>query len=558
MKVLFYVGYQKQKFDKLTYLDYGIGGSEYCVINLAQTFSDRGHDVVVSGEVYTEVIDGVSYINLEDLEGNQHFDAVIATNYIHYIPLLKDLNITYDKSLFWMHNNEYYPYYNGEVLEGNGESYFESDKIDKIVAVSQYHADELKKLYPRVRAKITHIDNAINFDQIESVSVERIKNKFIYTSAADRGLDNLLKIWPKIKELKPDAILCVATPPYGLEWYNEYVTDMDGVFFLGSLSPEDLYKNIKSSEYWVYPSQYDETYCITALEMMAAGVKIVSTDTGNLKNLLSNRGVIVDSTKTTSVINQTIVDSIEFIDERDDIQQGYLYAAKEYAKNQTWDIRYDEWEYLIHVCNRIYPDLYSYYKNKEAWVERFITYSARTKEWDLIVDEPFMNTFSFPLFTPEFCKMIREEAEHSKAWTLNRHEYYPTTDMLLEAIDMNGIYMEVLREYVMSMGVYMWALEGRGWDDLQSENFLAKYVPDAQGHLSIHHDSSDITCLIQLSDENEYEGGGTWFRRQKKLVKNPIGYATVHPGNITHKHGARAVTKGSRYIIVSFMSNSER
>ena len=69
---------------------------------------------------------------------------------------------------------------------------------------------------------------------------------------------------------------------------------------------------------------------------------------------------------------------------------------------------------------------------------------------------------------------------------------------------------------------------------------------------------SDITCLVQLSDLNEYEGGGTWFRRQKKLVKNDIGYVTLHPGNITHKHGARSVTSGKRYIIVSFMSNTER
>ena len=169
-----------------------------------------------------------------------------------------------------------------------------------------------------------------------------------------------------------------------------------------------------------------------------------------------------------------------------------------------------------------------------------------------------MNTFTFPLFTSEFCKMIREEAEHANSWTVDRHEFYPTTDMILQTIGMHGIYMEVLREFVMPVSKYMWALDGEGWDDLQSENFLARYTPDAQGHLSIHHDSSDITCLVQLSDLDEYEGGGTWFRRQRELVKNGIGYVTIHPGNITHKHGARAVTEGARYIIVSFMKNPKR
>jgi len=75
--------------------------------------------------------------------------------------------------------------------------------------------------------------------------------------------------------------------------------------------------------------------------------------------------------------------------------------------------------------------------------------------------------------------------------------------------------------------------------------------------INVIHDRADITCLIQLSDLDEYEGGGTWFRRQKQLVKSPIGYATLHPGNITHKHGARATTKGTRYIVVSFMENRE-
>lgn len=28
---------------------------------------------------------------------------------------------------------------------------------------------------------------------------------------------------------------------------------------------------------------------------------------------------------------------------------------------------------------------------------------------------------------------------------------------------------------------------------------------------------------------------------------------TLHPGNITHKHGARAVTSGTRYVVVSFI-----
>ena len=106
---------------------------------------------------------------------------------------------------------------------------------------------------------------------------------------------------------------------------------------------------------------------------------------------------------------------------------------------------------------------------------------------------------------------------------------------------MDEIYNDVMKEFVMPLSIYMWGIEGKGWDSMKSENFLAKYVPSAQGHLSIHHDKADITCLIQLSDLNEYEGGGTWFRRQKELIKNNIGYAKPY----ILKHNSQAWGKSS-------------
>ena len=90
---------------------------------------------------------------------------------------------------------------------------------------------------------------------------------------------------------------------------------------------------------------------------------------------------------------------------------------------------------------------------------------------------------------------------------------------------------------------------------MNSEDFLAKYTPNAQGHLSLHHDHSNITALVTLSNFDEYKGGGTYFSHRKKLVKKSKDMF-LFILNITHKHGARATTKGTRYIIVSFMKNS--
>ena len=558
MKVLIYAGYQKFPFNKNTWLELGSGGTEYSVIKLAEYLFNEGHEVIVSGEVITDNCDGVVYQHITDLEQNQHFDVVIATAYIHYIKLFEELNVTYDKSFFWIHNEEFYPWYNAESLPNGGLDYLNDDRLTYVVAVSEFHKKILISKYPELSTKIVVIENAIDILDWGSIEVERYENKFIYTSAPDRGLEQLLQIWPQILEMIPDASLWVATPPYALDWYETYKGLYEGIHFLDNLSPSELYTQIKSSEYWIYPSQYTETYCITALEMMYGGVKIVSTDTGNLSNLLMGKACMISTPSDLESLKSEIFNEFKYLYENKTLQMINQKNAQEFAKHQIWSNRINEWTNLLESDGKLHPELYTYFEDPQAWIERFVTYSARTKEWELIVDEPFDNCFSFPLFTEEFCKMIREEAEHCRCWTTDRHDNYPTTDMVIDTIGLHDTYMEILRLFVMPFSIYMWALEGRGWDDMQSENFLAKYVPSAQGHLSIHHDSSDITCLIQLSDLDEYEGGGTWFRRQKKLVKNSIGYATIHPGNITHKHGARAVTKGTRYIIVSFMKNLER
>jgi len=568
MKILFCIGYQKEAYSPNKWIEEGSGGSEYAVMKLSEKMSSLGHEVVVTGEVITGMYEGVRYLSYEDLGVNQHYDVVIATNYIHYLQELDSREITFDKSYFWVHNNEFYPWWNGETLEQDGRPNLHNSRLTKVIAVSEYSKNKLLQVYPEMEGKIEVIPNAIDpSDWNVYGRVQKIKDRFIYSSAADRGLMNLLNMWGDIKKIKPNASLVVATPPYALEWYDSYKTNLQDVEFIGSLPPSRLYEEILKSEYWMYPSYYDETYCITALEMMKGRVKIISSDTGNLLSLLQGKGKLISSAMDLDEMKTEMLKVLELEKNNPNSLQSFLDNANRYANNQNWDNVADIWfnriggdskpQRVLYKEERLHPELYSYYDNPEEWKNKFVTYSARTKEWDLIVDEPIMNIFTFPLFTPEFCKMIREEAEYSNDWTVNRHEFYPTTDMVLETIGMHDIYMEVLREYVMPVSIYMWELEGKGWDSLSSENFLAKYTPNAQGHLSIHHDASNITCLVQLSNQDEYEGGGTLFKRQKALLKNEIGYVTIHPGNITHKHGAKAVTSGTRYIIVSFMKNLE-
>ena len=122
---------------------------------------------------------------------------------------------------------------------------------------------------------------------------------------------------------------------------------------------------------------------------------------------------------------------------------------------------------------------------------------------------------------------------------------------------MDKIYNRVINDHVRPLAINRFWLEGESWTYLRDESFIIKYPHDQQAHLSLHHDHSSITTLVNLNP-GEFKGGGTYFPKFKCNV-NPkeMGVMTLHPGNITHKHGARPVTEGIRYVVVSFIKSKD-
>ena len=172
----------------------------------------------------------------------------------------------------------------------------------------------------------------------------------------------------------------------------------------------------------------------------------------------------------------------------------------------------------------------------------------------MIIDEIGGNIIEFPLFTEEFCSEILELAKDNGRWTTDRHDFYPTTDMLLKEIEMDEVYNKVINDLVVPLVCWYWKLEGDKWErkDRIDESFIVKYIPEEQAHLSLHHDNATMTCVVKLN--NDFKGGGTYFPMYKTLVQPArIGHAFVHPSSMTHRHGARPVIEGERYVLVSFI-----
>jgi hypothetical protein len=56
--------------------------------------------------------------------------------------------------------------------------------------------------------------------------------------------------------------------------------------------------------------------------------------------------------------------------------------------------------------------------------------------------------------------------------------------------------------------------------------------------------------VVTLNED--FTGGGTFFSKQKVRLQGKKGEISIHPGQVTHRHGGLPVLSGQRYIIVSF------
>ncbi len=771
MKIVLYAGYYSPPYSPETIDEIGLGGTEQCIINLAKTLKQshpRWDIWVVGGVVYGDY-DGVMYRPTQDFKNEvKSVDTIIGVSYIHYIEEFKDID--YTDSIFWVHNTDYFTWWDGEELPNHRELLLDS-KLKSIICLTEWHKNNFIEQFPETKDKIQVIGNGIDISKFQVG--EKNPNQYIYTSHAERGLGQILSEWDDILLVNPSAELKISTPQYGLEYFNLYykdwVSSLDNTEFLGTLPQHELYKLMAESTYWYYPSSYEETFCITALEMLGHKVQPITWEWGGLKETLNDFNTL-DKTKylnwnevelylqtctwDSRVINKwtplltginmnlelfyvlALEETPELTEKCDnidlptpteywikpgfnarqmsqedwdkfgvakhprwniegsnkwwkrDVMDGELGCGLSHVdawvdsyrrglettmilEEDFWEQRPIDWNQIEELLNKGYDLIYlgrnaleaslekpiegvegwvepdytynshayilskrgiqilveeymeqyksemfafdeflsitfgmthrqdilgeyygktrlkaaapveDYYVQKdspgltfyiadqspqiniqsvippikeisnwEEWCKEYINPALLKGQYRLMVDEIAPNVIEFPLFTENFCNEIIRLAEQNE-WVTDRHDFYPTTDQTMESLGMQDIYQKVLEEFVYPIWVWFWELQGEGWSDLKSENFIAKYDTENQGSLDLHHDSSVITLNVRLN--NEFKGGGTYLPKYKTTVQpRKKGYAMAHPGNITHLHGGRPVETGVRYILVSF------
>lgn len=333
MKLLIYAGYQKHGFDGNT--NKGLGGTEIAIIELAKEMVKFGYRVVVSGEVKDSgLINGVEWISTTNLHKKyfDQFDFIISASYIHFLKEFKGYNA---KKIFWAHNTHHHPWFNGKELLDADELI---QQVDHTICLTNWHKNQWSNAYNIPLDKISVIGNGIDLSTFKG-NPQKIKGRFIYSSAPERGLMELLENWYRIKRIMPYATLDIYSPSYSIATTKDYPFEgFAGVNCYGSVDQETLHDAMLRAEYWCYMTDYEETYCITALEMQYAKVLPIVNKVAALAETV-NSGIILQRNETSWDQGVKLLDTLS-----SELKNKAIEDAFQWAKCQTWNARSYDWK----------------------------------------------------------------------------------------------------------------------------------------------------------------------------------------------------------------------
>lgn len=167
------------------------------------------------------------------------------------------------------------------------------DRIDKFVFVSDWQSNKFKRVYGLPQEKCITIRNAS--EPIEFKPRTNGKLKLIYTSTPWRGLELLVGAFKLLNRDDIELDVYSSTVIYGVEfmknkfdWLFDRCRNTKGINYKGYATNKAVRLAVQRAHIFAYPSVFEETSCLSAIEAGMAGCRLVLTDYGALPETCSN------------------------------------------------------------------------------------------------------------------------------------------------------------------------------------------------------------------------------------------------------------------------------
>jgi|TARA_E500000318_G_scaffold37676_2_gene36281 glycosyltransferase involved in cell wall biosynthesis len=176
-------------------------------------------------------------------------------------------------------------------------------QYDYYVFNSHWNYEQFRKTFSIPHQKCTVIKNGIPEFKKRDPEPLRQKIKLIYHPTPWRGLSILLGAMQLIKNPNITLDVYSSTQIYGDDFKKEndkgyealydQAEKLPNVNYIGYKSHDYILENLHTYDAFVYPNIWEETFCISALEALACGLYVATTDNGALYETCSEFPIYV-------------------------------------------------------------------------------------------------------------------------------------------------------------------------------------------------------------------------------------------------------------------------
>ena len=122
--------------------------------------------------------------------------------------------------------------------------------------------------------------------------------------------------------------------------------EQDGITNHGRVGQQELADEMAHSTLWLYPTEFPEIHCITALEMQASGVYPITTGYAALAETQQS-GVKIDGNPSSAAWKERFINEIQVAVENPDLLTKEIKKGKEWAKDNSWKYVAEKWNAVV-------------------------------------------------------------------------------------------------------------------------------------------------------------------------------------------------------------------
>ena len=290
-----------------------------------------------SSTYYDPYIEYFLHESLKDI-AQKEYDIIILENRPGYaIPVSK---VSKAKIIIHLHN---------DLLNKDTKKAKEISEVShKVITVSDYIKGRVETIGANI--PITTVHNGIDLERFyQATPIDRktlgFKNDdfiVVYSGRLikEKGIEELIDTFYQLKDYPQIKLLILGGSFYGLSDNTPFLYSLkkkvknikDSIVFTGFIPYEQLPRYLKVGDVAVVPSIWEEPFGLTCIEAIAAGLPLITTNSGGIPEICNNYAFIIDRFKIVNQLTKSLLHLYHNNEDRNRMQINSLKNSGSFKK----------------------------------------------------------------------------------------------------------------------------------------------------------------------------------------------------------------------------------